>query len=397
MFKEKKDCCGCSACASVCPKNCISMEEDVEGFYYPVLDEEACVQCGLCEKVCPIINVSKETAFPQEGYVVQNKNEKILRESTSGGAFTAIAEQVIAKGGVVFGVSLDENFMPYHTYVESSDDLKYFRNSKYVQSFIGGGYKQVESFLKQGRLVCFSGTPCQIEGLKTYLRKDYDNLISVDVVCRAVPSRLIYRKYMELQKNRLNGEIKSIRFRDKHYGYKYSTLNIVTDKNNGNYHKGVESDPWLRAFFSNICDRPSCYDCRFRKRYRESDITMWDCFAVNAYSERMDNDRGATKVLIHSEKGRNLFKEALQELNYLAVNADSLASSSVEMIASVQPPARRGEFFSDAQVLSGTDLFEKWFPETMKVKLEHSFRLACYQLGIYDLVKKSWYRIKHKK
>lgn len=139
MFKEKKNCCGCSACASVCPKNCISMEEDMEGFYYPVVDEKACVQCGLCEKVCPIINVSKETAFPQEGYVVQNKDEKILYESTSGGAFTAIAEQVIAKGGVVFGVALDENLMPYHTWVESSDDLKYFRNSKYVQSFIGGG------------------------------------------------------------------------------------------------------------------------------------------------------------------------------------------------------------------------------------------------------------------
>ena len=397
MVKEKEYCCGCSACSAICPKNCISMEEDTEGFYYPVVDEKRCVQCRLCEKVCPIINVRKETIFSQDGFIVQNKNDKILRESASGGAFSAIAEQVISKSGVVFGVSLDEDFLPYHTWVESSNNLKYFRGSKYVQSIIRGGvYKQVELFLKQGRLVCFSGTPCQIEGLKNYLGKEYDNLILVDVVCRAVPSRLVFRKYLEMQKKHLKGEIKSLRFRDKHYGYKYSTLNIVTDKNYGNYHKGIESDPWLRAFFSNICDRPSCYDCRFKKRYRESDITMWDCFAVGSYSKQMDNDRGATNVLIHSKKGKKIFIESLQKLNYMCVNADSLASSSVEMTCSVQPHARRSEFFSDAQVLCGADLFEKWFPETIKIKLKHFFRVSCCWLGIYGLVKKAYYRIKHK-
>lgn len=393
---EKKECCGCSACAAVCPQMCIEMQEDNEGFFYPIVDKSICIQCGLCKRVCPVINVKQEVPFQQDGYVVQNKNNAILKESTSGGAFTAISEQVITKGGIVFGVSLDNDLLPYYTWVDSLNDLHKLRNSKYVQSKMDGEIlRQVKFFLGQGKFVCFSGTPCQIEGLKSYLRKDYDKLVLIDVVCRAIPSRLIYRKYLDLQRNRLNGEIKSICFRDKYYGYKYSTLNITTDKNT-NYHKGIESDPWLRAFFSNICNRVSCYDCKFKKRYRESDITLWDCFIVSRYSKKMDNDKGATKVLIHTEKGRKIFEEAMPELNYVMVNADSLARSSVEMTVSVKPHIKRSEFFSDAQVFNGIELFNKWFPETIKVRLKHFFRLAFFKLGIYKLVKKTWYCIKHK-
>ena len=132
----------------------------------------------------------------------------------------------------------------------------------------------VKSFLEQGKTVCFSGTPCQIEGLKCYLKKDYENLITVDVVCRAVPSPLIFRKYVEFQEQKLADKIKTVRFRDKYYGYKYSTMNIITDRNHGNYHQGVESDPWLRAFFSNICDRPSCHNCRFRNPVSYTHLTL---------------------------------------------------------------------------------------------------------------------------
>lgn len=396
-FAKKQNCCGCTACVAVCPKGCITMCEDHEGFLYPVVDKKACIDCTACEKVCPILNASQEVPFKQTGHIVQNRVEKVLRESTAGGAFTAIAKYIISKGGVVFGVELSKELAARHIFVENESELYKFRNSKYVQSIVGGGtFQQVKSFLKQGKTVCFSGTPCQIEGLKNYLSKDYENLITVDVVCRAVPSPLVFRKYVEYQEKVLGGKIQTVRFRDKQYGYKYSTLNVVTDRNHGNYHRGVESDPWLRAFFSNICDRPSCHDCRFRKQYRRSDFTIWDCFHVGRFSKELDNDKGATRILIHTDKGRRLFEEIQADFMCVVVAPDELVAGAREMKESVQPHERRTEFFEDAVQMDGVQLFEKYFPETFQVKVKHFARMACYKLGIYAVAKKAYVRITRK-
>lgn len=195
---KKQDCCGCTACSNVCSKNAIKMVADAEGFLYPKINADLCNNCGLCEKVCPIINKVNETVTKQHGYVVQNKDSKVLKESTSGGAFTAIAEYVIKKGGIVFGAAFDNDFRVIHTSAESVSDLRKFRNSKYVQSDPNDTFRQVRSILKTGRLVCYSGTPCQIEGLKSFLINDYENLITIDVVCHAAPSPLIWEKYKSL-------------------------------------------------------------------------------------------------------------------------------------------------------------------------------------------------------
>lgn len=165
-IKNKKNCCGCSACYSICPKNCIEMKADEEGFLYPNVNKDLCINCGLCEKVCPIINKAEEKVFEQEGYLVQNKDGKIRKESTSGGAFSAIAKYILDRKGVVFGVQYDENLNVGHSYVENESDLNLYRNSKYVQSKIGETFKQAKNFLDEDRWVCFSGTACQIEGLK---------------------------------------------------------------------------------------------------------------------------------------------------------------------------------------------------------------------------------------
>lgn len=250
--------------------------------------------------------------------------------------------------------------------------------------------------MNQGKLVCFSGTPCQIEGLKNYLKQDYENLISVDVVCRAVPSPLIFRKYVEYQEKKLADHIKMVRFRDKHYGYKYSTMNVITDKNKGNYHQGVESDPWLRAFFSNICDRPSCHDCHFRKQYRVSDFTIWDCFHAGRFSKELDNDRGATRVLVHSEKGKRIFDEIKEEFSYIQTKPEDLVAGAKEMKESVAANPHRKEFFMDANQMDGVQLFQKYFPNTWRVKAEHTVRLVCYHLGIYGAAKKIYVRLTHK-
>lgn len=393
---DKTKCSGCSACAAICPKNCIDMEIDSEGFAYPKVNEATCVDCGACERVCPIDNHSEEVAFPQDGYVVQNKDEKVLKESTAGGAFTAIAKYVIHRNGVVFGAALSDKLLAHHIWVDTEKDLEKFRNSKYMQSTLGEGYKAVKSFLNQGRMVCFSGTPCQVEGLMHYLGKEYDNLITVDVVCRAVPSPMVFNKYVELQNNRLGSTVTNVRFRDKHYGYKYSTMNVITDKNQGNYHQGVETDPWLRAFFSGICIRPSCYQCRFKKRYRVSDFTIWDCFNVGRFSKELDNDKGASRILVHTDKGRKVFSEISDELRYVQLAPEKIIEGTAEMTKSVQYNARREQFMHDATVMDGTTLFKKYFPNTFKVKIEHCIRMICYKIGIYSIVKKAYVRITRK-
>lgn len=396
-IKDKQDCCGCTACAAICQKDCITMKEDKEGFLYPNVDETKCVDCGACERTCPILNVKKKQPFQQKAYIVQNKDESVLRESTAGGAFTAIAKYVLQNDGVVFGVELNKNIVAQYIYITKIADIYKFRNSKYVQSLLGGGVLcKVKSFLKQGKTVCFSGTPCQIEGLKSYLKKDYENLITVDVACRAVPSPMIFRKYVELQEQVMADEIKTVRFRDKYYGYKYSTMNVITDRNHGNYHQGVESDPWLRAFFSNICDRPSCHNCRFRNQYRVSDFTIWDCFHVGRFSKELDNDKGATRVLVHTEKGREIFENIKEDFFYVEVSPEAAVAGAKEMRESVKPDERRQAFFEDANTMSGKQLFQKYFPVTFRVGAERFIRLTCYRLGIYSMVKKLYVRLTHK-
>lgn len=396
-IKDKKNCCGCSACYSICPKNCIEMKADEEGFLYPNVNKDLCINCGLCEKVCPIINKVEEKVFEQEGYLVQNKDEKIREESTAGGAFTAIAKYVLEKKGVVFGVQYDENLNVVHSYVENEIDLKLYRNSKYVQSKIGETFKQAKKFLDEDRWVCFSGTPCQIEGLKKYLKKDYNKLITVDVVCHAVPSPLVWEKYLEVQRKKYGNNIKNIIFRDKkYYGYKYSQMTICDNKGKDLGHLGVESDIMLRAFFSDICDRPSCYECAFKKRYRVTDFTIWDCFITGVIAKEFDDDKGTTRVLIHTQKGKNIFEKIKSDFKYKNIGADLLTKNVHEMYYSVKFNNRRKVFMKDINNLSIEDLLKKYFKDTCIIKIKRNLRKVLCLLGIYKMFKDRYYLLKNK-
>ena len=385
---KKQDCCGCAACYNICPQTCIIMANDEEGFLYPSFDADHCTDCGLCDLACPIINPVKEEIVPQRAFLVQHKNDKIRTQSTSGGAFTAIAEYVINQDGVVFGAAYNNHFEVMHRYVETIDDLKIFRNSKYVQSRIGNSFKQVKTFLKIGKLVCFSGTPCQVEGLNKFLQKEYKNLITVDVVCRAVPSPLVWKKYLGRQ-NINSDNIQNIVFRDKtFYGYKYSVFAVYDKFQTAIYHNGIETDVMLRAFFSNICDRPSCYDCRFKKRYRVSDLTLWDCFSVDEFSKQLDDDKGTTKALAHSGKARQILKNISNLATISEINADQATRSIKEMFESVSMNPKRTEFFQDLKRFPPEEVFNKYFPYSIKAKLEKQARLISYKLGVYQQMKK---------
>ena len=216
---EQVKCTGCSACANICPKQCISMVADLEGFLYPSVDTKECINCGLCEKICPILKKNPIKSDDIIAYAAMLNNTDIRLESSSGGVFTAIAESVIDKNGVVFGAELDENFNVIHTYVETKEELKKFRGSKYVQSVIGETYKRAKGFLDQGRFVLFTGTPCQIGGLYAYLNKDYDNLITQDLICHGVPSPMVWRKYLEFREDISHAGVRRMSFRHKKYGW----------------------------------------------------------------------------------------------------------------------------------------------------------------------------------
>lgn len=387
---RKEDCCGCWACENICPKHCISMNKDKEGFLYPIVDNSICINCGLCEKVCPIQNVQKEDdGYKQLGFLVQHKDDKIREESTSGGAFTAIASWIIKQGGIVYGGAYKEgSFKVVHRSAETIEELKIFRNSKYVQSEIGNTYTDALNYLKQGRLVCFSGTPCQIEGFRQILRnKKFDNLICVDIVCRGVPSPMILDKFLSTQKKIIGGHFKKVLFRDKYYGYHYSSFSIYNSDEKKDYHKGVDSNAYLRAFFNNLSDRPSCYECKFKKRYRQSDLTIWDCFPIEKFTKEMDG-KGTTRVLVQSEKGKMVMDAIKEDIRVIDVVPDKLVAGVREMFHSVPYNPKRKEFFSDCNNMEPIDFFEKWFPITLKVRINAFIRLTCHKLGIYTLAKR---------
>jgi NAD-dependent dihydropyrimidine dehydrogenase PreA subunit len=386
---NKENCCGCSACANACPKHCISMEEDFEGFLYPYVEESLCIDCGICEKICPEIDSIKETEKDQQAYIVQIKDEKIRKESTSGGAFTAIAQWIIQQNGVVFGAAIDSDFVVKHCFVDNIEDLSIFRNSKYVQSQIGDTHKQVKLFLEENRLVCFSGTPCQIEGLYKFLRgKRYDNLILIDFVCRAIPSPLLLRKYLHVQRNLLGGNFRQVLFRDKYYGYKYSTLSIYNVDIKKNYHRGVESDPYLRAFFSNISVRPVCYSCKYKKRYRISDFTLWDCFDVSKFSVKFDDDKGTTRIITHTLKADTILENIKSTIIIKSIDVEKAIYGVREMRETVPCNMKRFDFFNDLNSMQPEEVFQKYFPLDIHVRIEYFIRLLCYKLGIYGQMKK---------
>ncbi len=394
---QYNDCCGCFACYNACPNECITMKADITGFLYPAIDEEKCIHCGACERVCPALK-EKRNIKPdgsEKHIIVQNKDENVLMQSTSGGAFSAFAKAVIKDGGVVFGAIMDENYRVHHIAVEKEEDLKAFRSSKYVQSAIGETYKQARAFLTNGRIVLFSGTPCQIAGLVSFLGKDYPNLITVDVMCRAVPSPKVFQKYVELAKSRFN-HIDKFVFRDKTLGYSYSTLAIYGERKGRQsvYRRGKESDEWLRLFFSGCCNRPSCNACRYQTGKRVSDITMWDCFRVYKEAPELDNNKGATNVIVWKEKP--LLNQALVDLRVHEIKFNPEMSNLYRKVHEKQFKDNLN-LYKDVDALDYKKFFQKYAPNSAKIEIKDGLRKISMKFGIHDSIRKFVHRIRDRK
>lgn len=387
-IKDKSQCCGCWACSNACPKHCIEMIEDEKGFRYPHVDKDKCIDCGLCEKVCPLQKPKMDDTLP-ESFVVQQKDTEVLRTSTSGGFFTAISKWAIEHGGVVFGAAFGEDMELRHSYAETLDDCKKFRGSKYVQSLIGDCYSQAKNFLAQGRVVVFSGTPCQISGLYHFLRgRKYDNLVTVDLVCHGTPSPLLLRKYLAYHSSLVGSKVVDYRSRDKYYGYNYSTASIWFNDKTKEYHKGMEMDMMLRLYFKNICSRPSCYQCHFKTINRVSDITIFDCWDAPSVSSDFSS-KGATNVFVHTCFGHKVFDLIKENFVWHKSEINSIIKRDGVMIKNVVPEnPRRREFFDDLNSKPLQDVENKYLDTSLKRQIVARIKPFLFSIGVFSLYMK---------
>lgn len=340
---DKLNCCGCSACAQRCPKQCIAMTEDEEGFLYPKVDISKCIDCHLCEKVCPVIN-QDEPRTPLNVYAAKNQNDQIRLDSSSGGIFTILAEQVINAGGVVFGACWDEEWNVKHDYAECLDNLSKFRSSKYLQSIIGDNYFKAEQFLKAGRTVLFTGTPCQIAGLKHFLRKDYDNLLAVEVICHSVPSPGIWQRYLEERLQTLKwskSDIKHISFRNKKTGWKGYSF-IIKNKNGNVFSELGSKNAFMRGFLADLYTRPSCQACPAKQLKSGSDITLGDFWGIDSLMPEIDDDKGVSAIIINTEKGI----KALHSVNDLIPSSwGDICVNNPALVKSAKASENKEHFF----------------------------------------------------
>ncbi len=380
---DKSMCSGCTACASICPKGAIKMVRDNEGFLYPQIDKNKCIECGLCKRTCPILNKQEKRPFTQKAYLFQNNNENIRADSTSGGFFSALGEYIINNHGIVYGASFNKDFIVEHTKATKIYELNKFRKSKYVQSNQNNCFEEIKQYLNAGTLVCYSGTPCQVAGLKAFLKKDYKNLITVDLMCHSVPSPLFFEKYKQYILQKLNAtKILNINFRDKSkYGYKYSMMTVKTD--NGTYSEGIDTDPYLRGFFGDLTVRPSCFNCQFKTQQRVSDITIWDCFNINELDRKLDDDKGTTRILIQSQKGQDIINN-LQNVILKEIPVEKAVDKVKEMTHSVKYNNKRHNFFDN---INDDNFIEQKFPKNIKTKINSFVRKALSVTGLYSITK----------
>ena len=340
---ESARCIGCAACASVCPTNSITMKEDCEGFLQPKIDKKTCIKCHKCERVCPILNKEiSQGDMETKAYAAINKDDIIRAKSSSGGVFHVLAKWTIEKGGVVFGARFDDNWEVMHDYSESIEGVIPFMGSKYVQSRIGDSYKHTKNFLEQGRWVLFSGTPCQLAGLRAYLGKKYERLIQVDLICHGVPSPSVWRSY--LKDFVTDGEILSVSFRDKEEGWLHFQ-NITTTTTTTTIREHQMANPYFRGFLKNVYLRKSCYNCEFRTYQRYSDITLGDYWGVNELCPEMFDDKGTSMVFVHTAKGEAVLSKLNSEVEILPQTKDSAIKYNPSMDRENPKDLKRSRFF----------------------------------------------------
>lgn len=358
-IEDKTKCSGCGACRNICPKNAISMKADAEGFLYPNVDDSLCVKCGLCLKVCPIIN---NTPPFHTGRIMaaKHKDENIRSAGSSGSMFSLLAQYALKRGGVVFGAAFDGKWNVVHQSAQDEQELDKLRRSKYVQSDMQECFRLAKKFLQEGKTVLFTGTPCQIAGLKNYLGRDYASLITADIICHGVPSPLVWRRFLEetlpLQ------DISAIDFRYKRFGWDASYLCIKNKdgaslpeikgllkpfkslllRSKGRLFKIIYILPFT---ISNLYERPSCHACSFKGCDKYSDFTMADLWGVKNFIPEMYDVKGVSVLMLNSPKAEELFEELKNNLIYKDISFENMSQYNPYFMKATEPSPFRAQFF----------------------------------------------------
>lgn len=376
---DKAKCVGCHACYNCCPLNCITMEDDNEGFMYPRIDQNVCINCKKCEKVCPVIQKPTLESFSEASFAAYSKNEQIRKCSSSGGVFSVLAQIVLKHNGVVFGAAFDDEFQVHHIRVESVKDLEKLRGSKYVQSRIEKTFKDAKEILESGREVYFSGTPCQIDGFKNYLGREYENLITQDIICHGVPAPYVWDKYLDSVRNNINSEITQISFRDKLLGWRKYSVRI--EGANGKVEMSTFLDnPMMRAYLRDMCLRPSCYDCPSKGVKRSSDITLADFWNVSDFIDDFDDDRGTDLIICHSSKGMKLLQEAESAIECHKVDMRAVYEN-VPMNTSSRLPTKRNDFMEYLEHGSFVESVQKYCTIPIHERLVTKIKLISKRIS----------------
>ncbi len=386
---DKSKCCGCTACETVCPKGCIKLTPDSEGFLYPEVNEDECIKCGKCEKVCPVLNQICPEGTPY-AKIIRNKNEDVLMDSTSGGAFTAFASELIKrKNAVVYGASYDADKKVTHTSCTTIEGLHEFRGSKFVQSDLSGVYDEIRNKLMDNETVLFSGTPCQVAGLKKVLDGKYDeNLYCIDIVCRGVPSPKLWSEYLKYIESKYKSKVTEVKFRNKTYGYHSSTM-FLKFENGREYKKSGRVDPMMRLFTREVCSRPSCSECAFKTEARVSDLTLFDCKKYTQLTGSFDDDKGYTAVLVQSKKGEQLLDWASNNVSVEDVCKPELISAcGIMLCGKAQPNIRRSELFEQLGKIPLDQIVQRVCPVSKKDLIIERMKSVLYNTGLIKIARK---------
>ncbi|NLD93698.1 MAG: 4Fe-4S dicluster domain-containing protein [Fibrobacter sp.] len=349
---SKGDCVACGACVVACPKKCISMVYDQEGFLYPNINQSDCIDCGLCRKVCLISGMQEKSNNKPLTFACVHRNKDIRMQSSSGGSFSAFAEQIINENGIVFGAQFNSEWEVVHASVDNLIDLEKLKGSKYVQSKMGEIYFNVQSYLKNNKKVLFSGTPCQIAGLKKFLRREYENLITIDLVCHGVPSPQIFKLYLLEHTSKIKkfSKIEKISFRDKRNGWKNYSFYLKSQLKNGKFFETCESNKrnlYMRGYLENLLVRPSCYNCPTKGFSAGSDITIGDFWGVENILPRLSDNNGVSVIFITSDKGKKLFELVKKQMMVVQISFEDGKNGNSEIDRWLLPHPKRDLFFKN--------------------------------------------------
>lgn len=391
LVTDNSHCSGCTACLFACPRVAISMGEDGEGFLYPRIGADKCIDCGLCRKVCDSLGEG-EIKSPRV-YAAYAIDQEVRKASSSGGIFSLLAENILLRGGVVYGAAFDEHFEVKHIAIENVEQLEQLRGSKYVQSTLNDTFAEAKEYLAGGRKILFSGTPCQIGGLKGYLKNDHSNLITVDLVCHGAPSPKVWRKYVDIMKKGADAPIERISFRTKDSSWKRFAVSFSYG-NDTAYLRYHWDDPYMRGFLKDLYLRPSCYSCRFKSNNRASDITLADFWSIETVLPEMDDDKGTSLVIANTGKGRHVLSDIKDKMRVKEVLAEVLQkyNSAIRCSAKVHP--RWGAFFNE---MGKGDknlpaLIHKYTRDSIGRQCKGLLRYILNKMGVLDTIRKALQR-----